>query len=143
MLSFQFTLINLSLLHGMGMKNLLIKGYLEVDLHHYHHGMAHHVQFLQFHILLDSSWGLNLNRGLQEFLAADTAYLWSCRIVRKWCMNGLGSVGVAKDQDLSVIIIKEGRRLSANAYLALELVLFLFLSLTSALSMFILNAFFV
>lgn len=38
-------------------------------------------------------------------------------------MNGLGSVGVAKGQDLSVIIIKGGKRQSASAYLALELVL--------------------
>ena len=35
-------------------------------------------------------------------------------------MNGLGSVGVAKGQDLSVTIIKEGKKLSASAYLAGE-----------------------
>lgn len=38
-------------------------------------------------------------------------------------MNGPGSVGVAKGQDLSVIIIKGEKRQSASAYLALELVL--------------------
>lgn len=37
-------------------------------------------------------------------------------------MNGLESVEVVKGQDMSATIIKEGKRLSANAYLALELV---------------------
>lgn len=41
-------------------------------------------------------------------------------------MNGLGSVEVVKGLDMSAIIIKGGKRLSANAYLALELVFFFF-----------------
>lgn len=41
-------------------------------------------------------------------------------------MSGLENVGVAKEQDLLVTIIKEGRRPSANAYPALELVLTFF-----------------
>ena len=44
-----------------------------------------------------------------------------CRIVGKW--YGLGSAGVAKGLDLLATIIKEGKRLSANVYLALELVI--------------------
>lgn len=40
-------------------------------------------------------------------------------------MNGLENVEVAKGRDFSVIITKGERRLSANAFLALELVLFL------------------
>lgn len=47
-------------------------------------------------------------------------------------MNGPENVEVAKGQDLSVIITKGERRLSANAFLALELVFFLlFLIFTS------------
>ena len=38
-------------------------------------------------------------------------------------MNGLGSAGVAKGLDLLATIIKEGKRLFANVYLALELVI--------------------
>lgn len=45
-----------------------------------------------------------------------------CRIARKLYMNGQESVGVAKAQDLSVITTKEEEKLSANAYLAKELV---------------------
>lgn len=41
-------------------------------------------------------------------------------------MNGLENVEVAKGQDLSVIITKGEKRLSANAFLASELVFFLF-----------------
>ena len=44
-------------------------------------------------------------------------------------MSGLENVGVAKEQDLLVTIIKEGRRPSANAYPALELVLTSFFAL--------------
>lgn len=40
-------------------------------------------------------------------------------------MNGQESVGAAKAQGLSVTITKGGRRLSANVYLVLELVLLL------------------
>ncbi|KAK6946121.1 Malectin-like domain [Dillenia turbinata] len=39
-------------------------------------------------------------------------------IVKKWFMNGLGSVGVVKGLDVSVITTKEGKRSLANAYLA-------------------------
>ena len=39
-------------------------------------------------------------------------------------MNGLESAGAVKDQALLVTTIKEEKKLSANAYLALELVLF-------------------
>ena len=46
-----------------------------------------------------------------------------CRIVGKWYMNGLGSAGVAKGLGLLAAIIKEGKRLFANVYLALELVI--------------------
>lgn len=51
-------------------------------------------------------------------------YFCICRIVRKLFMNGLESVEVVKGLDMSAIIIKGGKRLSANAYLALELVIF-------------------
>nr|GMD90402.1 calmodulin-like protein 1 [Ipomoea batatas] len=47
------------------------------------------------------------------------------RIAEKLFMNGQESVGAAKAQGLSVTITKGGRRLSANAYPALELVLLL------------------
>ena len=52
-------------------------------------------------------------------------------------MSGLENVGVAKEQDLLVTIIKKGRRQSANAYPALESVLsysFFALLLASVLS---------
>ncbi|XP_009761848.1 uncharacterized protein [Nicotiana sylvestris] len=42
-------------------------------------------------------------------------------IARKSSMSGLENVGVAKEQDLSVTIVSEGRRPSVNAYLAKEL----------------------
>lgn len=42
-------------------------------------------------------------------------------------MNGLGSAGVVKGLDFVATIIKEGKRLFANVYLALELVKFLLL----------------
>jgi hypothetical protein len=48
------------------------------------------------------------------------SHFWICRIVRKLCTNGLESVEVAKDRDLSAILIKEEKRLSANAYLVRE-----------------------
>lgn len=56
-------------------------------------------------------------------------YLRNCRIVKKWCMNGLESVEVAKGLDLSAITTKGEKRLPANVYLALELVLMLLLPL--------------
>jgi hypothetical protein len=43
-------------------------------------------------------------------------------------MSGLESVEVARVQGLSAIIIKGGRRLPANVYHALELVIFFFAS---------------
>lgn len=43
-------------------------------------------------------------------------------------MSGLESVEVARVQGLSAIIIKGGRRLPANVYPALELVIFFFAS---------------
>lgn len=39
-------------------------------------------------------------------------------------MSGLENVEAAKVQDMSVIITKEGKRLSANVFLALELVFY-------------------
>ncbi|CAI0556955.1 unnamed protein product [Linum tenue] len=45
-------------------------------------------------------------------------HFWNCRIAGKWFMNGLESAGVAKGQGMSVILTREGRRLSANACLA-------------------------
>ncbi|KAI8014938.1 hypothetical protein LOK49_LG05G01806 [Camellia lanceoleosa] len=65
---------------------------------------------------------LSRRRWGRKKLIVDSGAIPKSRIVKKWCMNGLGSVGVAKVQDFSIFIIKGGRRLSANAYLALELV---------------------
>lgn len=72
---------------------------------------------------------MSLYMGAIRLINVVLNLIWSCRIVRKWFTNGLASAEVAKGQDLSAIIIKEGKRLSANACLALELV-YLFSSLS-------------
>lgn len=46
-------------------------------------------------------------------------------------MNGLESVEVAKELDTSATIAREGKRLSANAYHALGLVIMSWLSVSS------------
>lgn len=53
------------------------------------------------------------------------------RTVRKLSMSGLESVEVAKELDTSATIAREGKRLSANAYHALGLVIMSWLSVSS------------
>ncbi|CAK7329389.1 unnamed protein product [Dovyalis caffra] len=53
--------------------------------------------------------------------SSSESNFWDCRIAEKWFMKGLESIEVAKVQDMSAIIIKGGKKLPANVYLALEL----------------------